>query len=835
LSFADHAHWRGLRRAQCLVWLASCALLPAAWTAAAPAEPAPLSDVIVQAVEVRENKTIDAASLLYYVSTKPGHRYDEARLRGDFRRLWATGFLDDLRLDVRDGERGKVVVFTVHERLRLSAVEYRGSKVLTLTAIESRLRDRRAELRLDTFYDAARALKVESILRDMLAEAGRPSASVRRDEKPMGPAGLRLVFVIDDGPETRVGRIAFRGNEAFSAAQLKRRMKALREGGSSFLVWSRGGSVYSEEKWLEDQQRLEDFYRTRGYATATVGAPVVSQVEGRCGTSRKRPCRQVRLEIPVTEGERYRVASIRIQGLTVFPEESVRPLIRLKPGDPYDWSRIQKAYATLRDWYGAKGHFNWTPLTRTDPHPEDRTVDVTITMQEDRQYYVGRISFVGNVTTRDKVVRRELSLAEGAVFDTEALQLSLRRLNQLGYFKPLATAPELSPSPLGEEKIDVTVRLEEQNPAQFNAGGGVSGYEGAFLHSSFSTPNLAGTGNTLRLTALGGKRVRDFDLALTNPYFLDRPVTAGVDLYHRRVIPALGSTTTAGYADQRTGIGLTAGRALGRFTRLYGNYTYEAAKVENVDANGDPLSAPVSAGSVEQALRDLYGDPGQWHDSRLTATLVHDTVDDRFTPRSGWRLSTSLQLSGGPLGGTLDAFRPNGELTFFVPATRKTAFGLHLEGGWVVPFGDTARLKPPGPGETVSRDGLPFVARFAVGGENQVRGYPFFSIFPATDADGRVVRGDGYAVLNVEHYWDVLRPTRIVAFFDAGSAFRKGDAIHFRQFRISTGLELRVTVPVLNLPFRFFYSVNPNRGPLQMASPWNVKARTFGFAIGTAF
>ena len=125
--------------------------------------------------------------------------------------------------------------------------------------------------------------------------------------------------------------------------------------------------------------------------------------------------------------------------------------------------------------------------------------------------------------------------------------------------------------------------------------------------------------------------------------------------------------------------------------------------------------------------------------------------------------------------------------------------------------------------------------RFAVGGENQVRGYPFFSIYPATTPDGRVLRGDGYAVFNTEHYWDVFGPARLVAFFDAGSAFQKGEAITLRQFRISTGLELRFMLPIVNLPLRFIYALNPNRSPAQIATPWNVKASTFKFAIGTAF
>ncbi len=805
--------------------MALLALLgPAARVGAASATPAP----VVEAVEIHGNQSLETTTLLYYVSTKAGQAFDELRLRRDFRRLWDTGFLADCVLDVSDGQRGKIVSFTVRERLRLTRVEFKGSKALSKKDIEEQLKRRQAELRLDAFYDLERVLKVETIIRELLVDAGRPLGTVRREEKPVGAGSVELTFDIDDGPKQQVTQIAFNGNTAFSDAQLKGRMKAIHERRLGGLSRS---TAFTEERWNEDQERLQDFYRSRGYVMAAIGQPVVSCLDGRHDLS---ACAHLRLRIPITEGERFTLGQIKIEGLTVFPEEDVRALIKLKPGDTYDGSRIKKAYDTLRDWYGRKGYINWTPRTLPEPNPDTRVVDVTLKMEEDQRFLVGHISFTGNTTTRDRVARREISLNEGDVFNAEALKVSLKRLNQLGYFKPIASFPEINPSSETEGALDLAIKVEEQRRVQFNVGGGVSGNEGTFLNSTFTTPNFLGLGDTLQLTAQGGKRIKNYDAAITDPYFLGRPLTAGIDLYHRRSIPVLASTTTAGYADRRTGVGLTTGLPLGRFTRLFGNYTYEFARVEDVDANGTVVTAPPTSDSTQQLVRDQYGDPGQWHDSRFTPTLEYDTVDNRWTPHSGLHVNTSLQISGGPLGGTLNAVRPRAEAALFVRVTRQTGLALHAEGGWVTPFGSTAKLQPPVPGETVAHDGLPFVERFAVGGENQVRGYPYYSIFPALNADGRVVRGDRYAVVNAEYHWDV-GPLRLLTFFDAGTALRKEDPFRLDRFKISTGLELRFSVPLFNLPLRFIYAFNPNRDAAQRAAPWNVKAREFKFAVGTPF
>ncbi|HSB61340.1 MAG TPA: outer membrane protein assembly factor BamA, partial [Vicinamibacteria bacterium] len=497
---------------------------------------------VVERVEILNNQYIQKETLLFYVSTKPGERYDERRLKEDFRRLWDTGFLDDLTLEVRDGQQGKIVLFRVSERPRIQIVDYRGSKELTTTTIEEELKKRDAHLRIDTFYDPAKARKVEAIIKEMLFQKGRRFASVKHDSKRIGGAGTQVSFIIDDGLRTKVKEIVFDGNTVFSDGKLRGQMKKVKEAGFWNLSWLGGKATYTDQKWLGgeddprgDQGRIEDFYLNHGYVTARVGQPRITYTDGKSGLFKKKPVKWMKLEVPVSEGEQYRVGEVTFEGLTVLKEEFVRPLFKLQTGDVYNDSRLKKGFDKLRDIYGSLGYFQWTGGTERKPDPERKVVDVTLSMEEDKRYYVGRIRFTGNDTTRDKVIRREVYMNEGDVFNTEALKLSIRRINQLGYFKPMEGAPDLRPSPGSDDRLDVTFKVEEQNRNQFTFGGGVSGLEGTFINASFSTTNFLGAGETFSLSAQTGRRTKNYQLAITEPYLFDRPITAGFDLFYRKL------------------------------------------------------------------------------------------------------------------------------------------------------------------------------------------------------------------------------------------------------------------------------------------------------------
>jgi outer membrane protein insertion porin family len=791
----------------CVAWL--CAALPAR------AQEVAVEDMpLVEAVDVQGSQFLQKETLLFYVSTKPGERLDERRLKDDFRRLWDTGFLDDMRVDVLDGAHGKNVVFTVKERKRIQIVDFRGSKALTTSSIEDKLKEKEATIRLDSFYDPAKARRVEAIIREMLTEKGRPFGTVKHDAKAVGGAGQQVSFIIDDGPKAKVKEIEFAGNSVFDDGKLRGAVKSIKPSGFWNLSWLGGKSTYTEAKWVEpekgDRSRLQEFYLNRGYVTATIGEPKLTYTEGKSGLFKKKPVKWVKVEIPVTEGDQYKVGEIKFEGMKILREEYVRGLLKMQPGEVYKEKQFKKAYEKLRDAYGSLGYFQWTVLTDRKPDPARKVVDVTVKMDEDKQYFVSRIRFTGNDTTRDKVIRREVYLNEGDVFNTEALKLSIRRINQLGYFKPMEQPPQIHPSEAGDNKLDLVFKVEEQNRNQFTFGGGVSGLEGTFVNASFSTANFLGAGETFQISAQSGRRTKNYQISVTEPYLFDRPITAGIDLFDRRITYET-LENVVGYKQASRGGSMLVGLPLGRFTRGFVNYAYEVIDIEGLDALlGDDPANP-DDGPILDPL--FFGEEGRRRESRFTPSVVHNTVDNPYTPRSGIKLQSTFQVAGGVLGGTVNYFRPDLEAVVYIPHLRRTALGLRGQVAYIRPYGDTERL--------------PYYQRFFLGGETQIRGFNVRSVGPL-DESNRALGGNKYALFNAEYYIDIGGPLRFLFFFDGGQAFLENEKIDVKKFRTSTGAELRFIMPVLNVPFRLIYAFNPNRDVFQDKS-------TFKFAVGTTF
>jgi outer membrane protein insertion porin family len=448
-------------------------------------------------------------------------------------------------------------------------------------------------------------------------------------------------------------------------------------------------------------------------------------------------------------------------------------------------------------------------------------VDVTINMEEDKRYYVGKILFTGNDSTRDKVIRREVYMNEGDVFNTEALKLSIRRINQLGYFKPMEGPPEIAPSDVGDDKLDVTFKVEEQNRNQFTFGGGVSGLEGTFINASFSTSNFLGAGETLSLSAQSGRRTKNYQFAVTEPYLFDRPITAGFDLFSRKITYETFQNVV-GFTQESTGLGLVFGLPAGRFTRIFTNYSYEIVNIQGLNAllGIDPEAVDDDGRPVFDPF--YFGEEGRRRESRFSPSFIHNTVDNPYTPRSGIKITSTVQLTGGPLGGDLNYVKPNLEAVFYIPHLRRTALGLRADVGYILPYGSTAEVDP-----ATGRNDLPLYQRFFLGGETQIRGVNIRSVGPV-DEFNRALGGNKYMLFNAEYYFDIGGPLRFVLFFDAGQAFLEHQGFRFKDLRTSTGAELRFIMPVLNVPFRLIYAINPNRDPFQPRS-------AFKFAVGTTF
>ena len=807
-----------------------------------PAGSGPLVYLLGLCFPTQNNQSaVEPETYLYYLRLRPSRpsqrewvAFDDSTretIKEDFRRLWATGFLDDLKIEATDytfanGVVGKIVTYHLEERARVRLVKYQGAGDLEQTKIDESLREHGAEIKLDAFLDQGVIRRARTVLRDLLAEKGFAAAEVSSAIEPIAGSGklVSLVFNVTRGPKLVIRDVAFIGNRAVPDSDLGKVLKNNRPQGLLSLVTSRG--AYNETTFADDAQRVEDHYRNQGYVAVRVGQPEVRTLDD----SADGKTRFVQLRIPVFEGRRYRVGTIGFEGQTIVRTEALQSIFKLKPGAWYRQESVRDGLNKAREIYGSIGHMEFTgypDLKRRDVPaegeggttlPPERAaaeagpaiVDIVVRLSEGPRYVINRIAFKGNTTTRDDVIRRELNLYEGGVFNTEALKHSVRRLNQLGYFKPL----EGSDKDLKVDKangvadaVDLTFTLEEQNRNQLQFGGGVSQDDGAFFNLSYTTSNLMGRGETLTLTGQRGTRSTVYQVAFSEPYAFNRPITAGVDVYSRKV-DLVTSPNTIGYSEVRAGGNLTLGRQLFRYSRVFATYGYEvvdtAVSEELRDSLGDTATTQLSG---------LFLENGRHIESRITPAFVHNTVDNPYTPRSGRRLSINMPVAGGILGGTTSYIRPEAEAILYFPHTRRTALGVRLNGGFLRPYGDTRVL--------------PYYLRYVMGGEYQIRGVELRSVGPV-DENQRVVGGDKFVLFNAEYYLDVFGPVRALLFHDAGQAFAENQPIDLRQLRTSTGVELRVIVPMLNVPFRLIYAWNIYRDAFQ-------PARALKFAVGTTF
>ncbi|HEV8393458.1 MAG TPA: POTRA domain-containing protein, partial [Vicinamibacterales bacterium] len=511
---------------------------------------------------------IESETYMYYIKLRgsqpsqgnfiPYNDATEQTMLTDFKTLWGTNFLEDLSIDVTDftfenGVVGKIVTYNMEERQRVKIVDYQGSKQIDRTKIDEKLRERNVEMRLDSFLDESVIRRVEGVLRSFMTEKGFTNAEVTHKITPVagGPKLVNVTFNVSEGPKIKIRKVDFTGNTAFSDGRLQRRLKENKPKGIiSFIT---GSGTYKEAEYEADIERVVEFYQNHGYARARIGQPELKTLEN----SKDGKTRWIALSIPVTEGPRYKFGDFGFSGNTIFKTEGLRPLYQVEKGGWYNRKKVDDGRKKNQEVYGRYGYMEFTAFPdfsySDDPTVEDTLAnqipealrappestpavkptpiaDITMRIEEGPQYFVNRITFTGNTTTRDNVIRREMRLFEGGVFDTEALKFSVRRLNQLGYFKNLEGNDKdmkVDKTPGKTNTVDVTLKLEEQNRNQLTFGAGVSQYEGVFGQLAFQTSNFLGRGESLTVSMTAGDRSQNYQLGFTEPFLFDRNITGG--------------------------------------------------------------------------------------------------------------------------------------------------------------------------------------------------------------------------------------------------------------------------------------------------------------------
>jgi len=771
---------------------------------------------ILEKIEIEGNERVTRETILYYMSLQEGDPYNENLIKQDFGVLWSTGFFSNIEFKKSQGERGRVIKIVVEENPVIKEIVYKTGKKIKEDDIVDKLKEENINPLPYSYYNPYRIQQIEATIKSLLTEKGLASAVIKTDINKKGQNEVEVIFDIDEGPKIRVGQIIFDGRPRLEESTL---LNAIKEHKAHGLIsWVSGKDRFKPNKLSEDLESLKERFHENGFMEAVIGEPRIEDITKRTIFLKKQTMK--RIVIPVHAGYRYRVSEVTIQGSKVFAERFLRSLLQNKKDEVYSTKKRKKSMEEIGDAYRNFGYLYAQVVPVENLDPKRKRVSLTYNIYEGDVAFLNRLEFKGNTYTRDKVIRREMLLREGDRFSLALFKDSVLRLKQLGLVE-LQGEPEIKPNPQDPTQIDVNLGLTELQRNNIQFTGGYSGYYGAFIALTYGTVNFLGAGEKLDLTFQYGKRMKIYSFGFTEPYIFDLPMSVGFNIYDRYMVyPYL-------YNQKSQGVDLNFGGRIKGYLRGSIVYSYQYVTLTEAEA-GDSTYNPYSSygyGGGYGGYGGGYGGGyspyysmgrfgmGNYHISSISPSVYRNTVDSPLTPSRGTLYLASCKFAGGPLGGDIDLIKPRFEWSYYQPVVLNHSLGFHLEYSFNIRQGD---------------QNIPFWERFYLGGEMSIRGYDIYTIGPRSP-EGRNQGGEKSLVFNAEYIIPVGGPLYTIFFFDAGNAYALDQDPSLNNIFTSAGVELRVFIPAIRIPFRLIFAYN-NRRIYMDDSNFN-----FRFAVGTTF
>lgn len=712
------------------------------------------SQQVIEKIEPVGNRRIPKESIMSRIYTKEGDIYDEAALERDLQSVWNTGYFDDVRIEREQGSKGWLIYFYVREKPTIRTIDYHGLNSVSQSDVLERYKKVKVGLTVDSSYDPTKVIKAKVVLQELLAEHGRQFANITVQVQQIPPASVGVTFNVKEGPKIKVGKIRFEGNHHVSSRKLRASMKNLKPLGipSSIFLENVFSRTFDASKLEEDAERVRDALQHAGYFKAVVQDPKTNlrTINGgfHIPLFQKRPAKVMDITIPVEEGAKYKLKGIVFKNsLGFLPPSRLRQLFPIKDGDTFDTHLVGKGIENMRKAYGASGYINFAAVPTTDIDEDKKLITLNIDIDPGKPFYVRRIEFQGNTTTRDRVIRRELLVQEGQLFNTQAWDVSILRLNQLNYFEPLKPEDDTERK-LNEQDgtVDLTVKVKEKSKNSIGLTGGVSGLEGSFIGLNYETNNFLGLGATLTVQANVGSLSRVLLFGFTQPYMFDRPLSMGFTVYSRRFdfnqarnasilagqnlnLPQSVLNQLLNYNQSSTGLTGSARYALGHSFKTVGlAYSFDNTTINTFSDASRNLFQTLNFRSISgpNALKGIIT-------SSLTPSFGFSTIDSPIRPHKGSSFFLSTEVAG--LGGNVKFYRPVAAYTRWTPLYGQNTLGVRLQGSFIGGWGGTEA--PP-------------YQRFYMGGESDLRGFDVRTVSPyvfvSTVQNIQLTNPDGSAV-----------------------------------------------------------------------------------------
>jgi len=702
---------------------------------------------VVSRIDVEGNQRVDADTVRAYLVIRPGRNFSHQEEDASLKALFETGLFADVSLDVR----GALLVVIVVENPVINEVGFEGNKKFKDDALTNvvQSKPRGVFTRAKVQNDVARILEV-------YRRSGRFQASVTPQTIQLPNNRVNLVFVVSEGPKTGVSGITFVGNHAFSDTRLRNIIATRQTGILSFL---RSGDSYDPDRLSSDEEKLRKYYLDRGYADFQVVSSVAE-------LDRER--NTFFIVFTLNEGPRYRFGAINVDSTIagVDPREIQREVIT-DEGDVFSSGNVDKSLEEITLHLAATGHPFAQARPRIDRDPESLTISVTYVVDEGSRIYIERIEVVGNTRTRDYVIRREFDIAEGDAFNRVLIDRAQRRLRNLGYF----TSVDISAQPgSADDRVILVVTVVEQPTGDFSFGFGYSSSDGAVGDISLTERNFLGRGYNLRVAVGGGTSSRTYEVSFTDPYFLGRRISAGVNVFRR----SYDRSSFRSYNYTTTGGGVTFGFPVTEDFTVQTGYKVENQEISVADYRCDGAGGDDVSLSICQAR-------GTTLVSSVFYSLIYDTLDSRQDPHDGFYVRFTQEFAG--VGGDVRYLKTTGSGSYYheLLPDRDIIGLVKLQGGNVFGIGERVRL----------------LDAYFQGGET-VRGFANSGYGPRDSVTGDALGGTVYAAGTAEVQFPIpLLPRELgfrgALFADAGTLFNS-DATVAATSTILDGPDIRSSV-----------------------------------------
>ena len=729
-------------------------------------------------------QTVSKEKILANMRTRVGRPYSQQATEEDVRNLYATGNVSNVRIFGEPQGDGVKVIVVVATKSSVSEVAITGAERIKVSKIREEIGTKPGEALSEATLESDRQKIIE-----LYRNKGYSDVDVRfRTDANEKQGTSRVTFEVLEGARTKIDHVSFEGNASIKRKDLLKVVKTKPKG--LLNIFSSTAGKLNSDQVEEDRRAIRDLYTSRGYIDADVKAPLIT-----------RRGEEVDVTFPIVEGMQYRVGKVTYAGAKVFTLDEVTRGAKLKSGSIYSPQNLAADRKAIGDLYGSRGYIEMQVLASPTPGGPG-IINVDYRIEEGIQYYVDKVNIAGNTRTKDKVIRREVALAPGDVFNTVRMDASQKRLENLRYFAPQSV--QLRPAePLISVpgRRDLNVEVAETRTGSFNFGAGFSSIDNLLgfvelTQGNFDItewPRFQGGGQKFRMRAQYGTRRKDFVIALTEPYFMDQKLSLGGELYYRDA-----SYTSSVYDERRYGGAISLRKPIGEFTSARFEYRLEDVGIHNFD---------------DDVSEEIKSEEGDRLKSQISLGLTYDTRDRVYLPRKGHRIDVNAYLAGGFLGGDTDIYGIDIEAVkyFSLPGDTILSFEGQLGGVDTWSGGDR----------------VPIYDRLYLGGPNSLRGFRYRDVGPK-DEDGEPVGGQTLARFTVEFTFPIVESVRGAVFYDVG--FVNRDAWDFGTGNLNSdvGIGLLLELPAVG-PIRIDYGI-----PLQ-ADEFNDSSGKFQFNVGYKF